>query len=85
MNCYFTYQKLSKFCKTCSTAATKETALGAFNLAHGYIHLSLVSYDDSGCLDDELQHYHVPCCSMDTTRYAHTHTYKQQYHNCSML
>jgi len=33
MNCYFTWQKLSKFSKTCFTT-TKETALASFNLAH---------------------------------------------------
>ena len=33
MNCYFTCQKLSKFCKTCFTA-TKGAALAPFNLPH---------------------------------------------------
>jgi len=33
MNCYFTCQKLSKFCNTCFTT-TKETDLVPFNLAH---------------------------------------------------
>jgi len=37
MNCYFTYQKLSKLSKTCFTT-TKQTALVSFNLTHRVYH-----------------------------------------------
>jgi len=55
MNCYFTFQKLSKFSKTCFTT-TKDTALAPFNLVHPVYTTKSWDEFDNGC---SLMH----CCA----------------------